>query len=273
MTLIFTILWLSTTAQVYHNDAGAREKAFIYRVQQIDEFIARFNNDENSFIRSVYKNKNIPFSVDRTKSVRSLFNYSGNWSEQDIAQFVTTVVNKNNPTYLSFTDNDWYADVTCFFETPKGTIPLQIHLRVSTNSIGSKWSIIAVKNYTATENISKPPEFTNNHHKYITPTSHNNDFISLSHVFEEKNDLNCYFERSFYKDKNQLAFFNAVLSNKIKFKYVSNVKYHFLQIPTYEFQVENYIRDGLNSGWLISRVDKVTEHTYTQHKNGLTTPK
>jgi hypothetical protein len=267
VTAILTLFSISTYSQVYNNDAGAREKAFIYRVQQIDEFMARFNNDENSFIRSVYKKQNVPYKVDRYKSIKSLFNFKGNWSEEDINQFIKSAENSKHPIYLSFTDQDWYADVTCQFSTSNGNVAIDIRLKISTNSVGSKWTIIGVKNYITTIYNTQLPAFTNNPHKYLTPTSHNNDFISLSHAFDDKVDMNCYFERSFFNDKTQLSFYNAVLSKKINFLYVSNIKYYFLQVPAYVFTVENYIRDSLNSGWLISKVEKVNETTKAQIRN------
>jgi hypothetical protein len=85
--------------------------------------------------------------------------------------------------------------------------------------------------------------------------------------------INCnfyYFEKSFFADKTNLSFYNAVLLNSIKFLHVSKVKYYFLQVPTYVVIVENFIRDSLNSGWLISRVDKADATSKSELINTLT---
>ena len=82
-------------AQVFTNDAGAREKHFIYEVKQIDEFFERFNDAPNSFLRSVYKARHIKFNIDRQQLIRSLFNDENKSLDSILkTQFISDVTRK-----------------------------------------------------------------------------------------------------------------------------------------------------------------------------------
>jgi hypothetical protein len=48
-------------------------------------------------------------------------------------------------------------------------------------------------------------------------------------------------------------------TNRLKFKYVSRVKFHFFQIDGWYFEITEFNRPGMNRGWLISTLIKLEE--------------
>ena len=80
-------------SQVYENSAGTREKLFVYKVKQIEEFFERFNDDPESFIRRMYKTYGVRYKIDRGKLIQSLFNYETNsWKQSTIDSFVNSAL-------------------------------------------------------------------------------------------------------------------------------------------------------------------------------------
>lgn len=263
---------LNLHSQVYTNDAGTREKHFIYEVKQIDEFFERFNNDTGSFIRKAYKNYKVKYNIDRTKLVKSLFNYeTKSWDLALIDSFVKDINASPVSGKLSFQAEGWYAEANCKFQYNGSVTDIPIILRISTDSRKrSKWVIAAVKSgvfkndstaaHTETGNTAKP--------RFINPASHANSFIELDKALNDKDNLAEYFEPSFFGRNHAGGFYNAVLNNQAKFLYVKDITYHFLQASRWIFTVEYFQRESLNAGWLINSLKRASETdkaTYLKH--------
>jgi hypothetical protein len=68
-----------------------------------------------------------------------------------------------------------------------------------------------------------------------------------------------YYLDRFYRP-DQLALFVAEVKNgNLKFESVKEVKFHFLQVPGWYFEVSYFNRNSDSSGWLISNMMKITE--------------
>ena len=244
-------------SQVFENDAGQREKLFIYKVKQIDEFFERFNNDTGSFIRRLYKQRGIKFKIDRPTLIRSLFNYvTQSWPNGAIDSFVKKALIVQMPSSGDYYGEDWFAEAICRFEYNSNTIDVPVILRTNTDrNKRSKWIITGVKQtifkssapLSITMRTSVPG-------KFISPVSHCNDFIELVNVFEDKQNLSAYFDQSFFQKNNATGFYNAILKNQIKFLHVKEIRYHFLQVNNYIFTVQHFERNSLNAGWLINNL-------------------
>ena len=268
-TLLLRTGWLSflflafnkLTGQVFVNDAGAREKHFVYEVKQIDEFFERFNNDSNSFIRREYESYHIKFNLSREQLIKSLFNYeSHSWDSTLINAFVASAVNINKPLLLDFYGDGWYAEANCKFEYNATVIEIPIILRIEADaSKRAKWVVAAIKpNVIRQEATIVPVADNGGKLKFINPASHANSFIELARAFEDKAHLSDYFDQSFFKRTNSIGFYNALLKGQIRFITVKDVKYHYLQVGSWIFTVENFQRKALNSGWLISHLKSAT---------------
>ena len=248
-------------AQAIVNDAGDREKHFIYEVKQIDEFFERFNDDSNSFVRKVYATYHIRYNLNRTKLIKSLFNYeTKSWSADEIDRFVNTATNPKHPVKLDFYSDNWYAEAQCKFQQNDGVIDVTLILKIDTDSMKrSKWMIAGVRSGSLKPNSEvsiKVPY--HNEGKFINPASHANNFIELDKALSDKENLSDYFDNSFFKGSYSAGFYEAIVNNQIKFLYVKDVKFHFLQMEKWIFTVEYFPREALNSGWLISSLKNVS---------------
>ena len=156
VTYIFCFHSVRVTAQAIVNDAGEREKHFIYEVKQIDEFFERFNDDNNSFVRKVYAKYHIRYNLSRASLIKSLFNYeTKSWNAEEIDRFVSTATNEHHPKKLDFYSSDWYAEAKCKFKQNENIIDITLILKIDTQSMKrSKWVIAGVKSNTLKTNYS-----------------------------------------------------------------------------------------------------------------------
>jgi len=259
-------------SQVISNNEGAKDKHFIYEVKEIDEFFERFNDDPNSFIRGVYKDRHVKFNIDRQRLIRSLFNYE-NMSRDSVMMnaFIADVTKKKKPIYLDFNGDNWYAELACRFKYNSSSIVVPVIMKIEmTPNKGSKWMIVAVGTSTLKSKIlvteMAPSRIKT---KFIPPTSHGTNFVSLKRAFEDKENLSSYFESFYFKKSNMLEFYNAVLNREIEFQDVIKIKYHFLLADKWVFTVENFPREALNSGWLINYIQRVSSPEMESYRNKL----
>jgi hypothetical protein len=259
-------------SQVYSNNEGANDKHFIYEVKEIDEFFERFNDDPHSFLRGVYKAHHVKFNIDRRRLIKSLFNNENKSLDSVmINKFISDVTKKNKPIYLNFYGGNWYAELTCKFRYNSSSIQIPVIMKVEvTQNKGSKWMIIAVGPSSLRSRI----EVTEMVHsktktKFISPTSHGTNFVSLKRAFEDKENLSSYFEAPYFKRSHMMEFYNAVLNHEIEFQDVTKIRYHFLVADKWIFTVENFTREALNSGWLINHLQRDSPSGIENYRNKL----
>lgn len=270
MLLIFIMSSAKASAQEFVNDAGEREKLFIAQVKQIEEFFERFNDDTASFIRSVYKSHNKPFTIERPKLIASLFNYEGReWRKSQIDSFVRNAIPVTMPTYDNWYGDDWYAEVLCKFNYNNSEINITLLLRLERDATNhAKWMIAGIKPNIIREALNPEQTIITRKIKkhFIHPASHGSNFIELMNAFNDKENLSDYFEKGFLQNDNGIRFYQALLNNRIAFQYVDIVKYHFLNVPGYIFQVEFFSRNTLNAGWLINKLILANDQAKDQYK-------
>ena len=248
-------------SQVISNNDIAEEKHFVYEVKEIDEFFERFNDEQGSFIRGVYKVHHVKFNIPRERLIRSLFNFE-NTSKDSVLinQFVSDLTKKKKPIYLDYYGDDWYAELSCKFKCNSSFIVVPVIMKIEmTQNKGSKWMIVAVGSSTLKSKIVVTEMAQSKiKTKILTPTSNGTNFVSLKRVFEDKENLSDYFESAYLKSSNMLEFYNAILNRDIDFLDVIKIKYHFLLAGRWIFTVEDFPREELNSGWLINHIEKVS---------------
>lgn len=212
------------------------------KVKQIDEFMKRFNMKE------------IPLLFQRGDSIQqkqynltALFDYNIIKSrKQDVKDFVSTCLEHN--IRIAFTDTTWKAIAHCNATYKGKTTEITLELRTQkVKDYIYKWVITG-----AHGKILELKPIKENPGLAISPVSNEVNFISLSHItsIEAANILN-------YKGKNtQLdelsVFFALVKSKQLSINHVSNLEYEFTIAPYYKFKVRNFIREAMNSGWLIA---------------------
>jgi len=266
---IFILFFNQVLKSQFTNNKQIREK-FNYEIIQLDEFIDRFNFDNDTKLLKYLANNYPDISIERKGFLITLFdNFDIDYHESLIKTFIDFVCDSANPQYLNFYNNGWYAEVNCIMELNQRVDTGKIILKNQfNNDSSSKWVITGVNS-----DILVLPE-SKDTMKIITPVSHGTDFITLYDVFKDGANIQNYIVDDYPID--ELTYFMTLIHyNKIKLKQVNKVTYHFLQIPGWAFTIDYYNRKELNSGWLISelsQMNNVDKENYVKEvlKNNLT---
>ena len=244
----------------FTNNEQIREK-FNYEIIQLDEFIQRFNFDNNTKLLKYLTNNYPDLSIDRKGFLITLFdNNKIHYQDSLINTFIDFVSDTTNPKYLNFYDHDWYAEVNCIIEYQHSIDTGKIILKNQfNNDFSSKWVITGI----STEILELPK--SKDSLKIISPVSHGTGFIALYDVFKDGANIQNYITKDYSPD-TLTYFISLMYFNKIKLREVNEVKYHFLQIPGWTFTVEYFNRKELNSGWLISGLMKMSNNEKGKYK-------
>lgn len=250
--LLFILFPLSSNAQL-RNDNVFEDlpEHLIYRVKQLDQFIARFNSNENA--EGIRINAAQASVEDRQKVLASLFDLEmlDQPEYKEKATRFIKEVSGSRIQNLSFYDNNFYATINCkvLYNNKKEQLTLTLVVEGSANN-GSHWVIKGARADFLGE--QKRRQDKNN---IIPPTNHEVEFVALIEIFNEKRDLNNYISGN--NGTSQLDQLNAILkSGNLKMLSTSTPTYHFLQIPGWLFTVDYFNRSSKNSGLLISNIQK-----------------
>ncbi|MEO1452040.1 MAG: hypothetical protein AAFV07_21085, partial [Bacteroidota bacterium] len=225
------------------------EENFLVEVKQVDEFIERFNFDQQTLVVK-YAAEHLPHvTLDRPSLILGMFNFENRiWSDTLVQSFIGQICDSTCPKFLNFLDEDWYAAVPCSVRYKD-----KIHIAYLTMQIqeeanhASKWTIRSVyAPFLALETET-------DRLKALNPISHATDFIGLSRALKDTNNLRNYLHRT-YTDDHVSLFMQAVKSGDLEFVQVNSISYHFLQIEGYIFVLRRFLRDSSNSGWLIDEL-------------------
>lgn len=239
------------------------ETLFAWEVKQVDEFIERFNNMDNTLIRQYSKKVDPLKELDREKLIKSLFNAENkNWDFNDVSNFINQVNNETEPVLLNFYDNDWYAKVDCSVrwkgKAEKATLILKIDGR---DNGSSKWVITGVQaNFLQPAMSSAKIQIPASQDTTISlnPMSHATDFMNLDLVTKDKQNIANYFKPSAGNNQLLAVFMNECLQNRLVIDKANSISYHFLQVDGWAFEIQQFNRQTKNSGWLINKLLKVT---------------
>jgi hypothetical protein len=77
--------------------------------------------------------------------------------------------------------------------------------------------------------------------------------MNLHKALEDPTHIEYYASQQYHPDYLTL-FFYLMKTNQLDFKAISTVKFHFLQIDHWYFELSYFNRDDTNSGWLISNL-------------------
>ena len=250
------------------------EEKFKYEVKELDEFIKRFNFEENILNFNniseeeliLEKKDSNNYIEERAMMLFMLFNLrDSNFTEESTSKFIEYCTSSDNNFQISYYDNDWYAEVICkfIFKEKEVKIPIVLNLQKGINN-GIKWVISSVNIKTLNLDINITDSL-----KFISPMNHELNFMDLYKVFNEHIDnIDQYYSNNHYLN-NLNSFTSLLKEGDLKFVEVEDIKYHFMQIPNWIFTVEYFNRMNTNSGWLISSLieenDIVTKVRYKKN--------
>lgn len=237
--------FLKSYAQTVFVDANAFR--FVLEVKQIDEFIERFNFEDETLLRTYFTEKFPEEEVTHEDLLRTLFDHEKpNWDIEIIQRFTRQVVENATSDRLAFLSENWYAEARCEILYNGKSESVVLLLQIEQAGLGaSKWVIRQID----ADFLQIPKEV--NSQKSLNPISHGTDFMGLDKAFSDHNNLRNYLNNGFAIDEMSV-FTHEVQKGKITFQQVNAITYHFLQVDNWIFTVDQYLRTGSNSGWLIS---------------------
>lgn len=245
------------------------EENFEWQVKQIDEFIDRFNNADYTPIRQFLKEQYDIETIDRLKLLKTLFNLEKAWNREQVVQFLLDVSRSGNsrsgktsskePPYLDFYDQNWYAALECqgLYRGKPQNFTLILSIQANEETGASKWVINSISADFLPDKDTADLAFTLNGKSLgshtLNPASFGTDFMALVEALADTANYKNYISHE-KANHTLLTFFDLLYQQQLVFQQVNHITYHFLQVPGWVFQVENFPRQTNNSGWLINQL-------------------
>jgi len=270
MTFIITMLLLLPVAVAQKNQQIGQvvydESLFYAEVKQVNQFFRRFNNEENAMgVRYADKAPEFRNNELRKPFLVSLFDRQGfSIPTETRDAFLKEVTNDKKPLYLDFFGDRWYAELTTTFLWNGEQRTILLYLKIESEHQGYKWVISNVE----------VPEFDKLYREvneeerigiFLHPMSHEIDFMNVSNAFQDVDKIGCYIGTNF-KPNHLSLFIDAMRKQNISFVSVNHVKFHFLQLDGWWFEINYLNRSDVNSGWLITNMLKISNKDYISLK-------
>jgi len=236
------------------------DESMLYaQTKQVNQFFRRFNAEENVLGKRTYNGDSTFRDLkSRKKYLNILFDtYNSSITTDEKNSFIDQVTNKKSPAFLDFHGNDWFAEVSASFMYKHEKVDIILYMKIERQNNGYKWVFSNVYFSRFNEFFSHVGD-TTNLKLFIHPLSHEVDFMNIHKVFEDPEKLDYYLDRYYRPDQLSL-FVSEIKNGNLKFESVKEVKFHFLQIPGWYFEVAYFNRNTNNAGWLISNMVKINE--------------
>jgi hypothetical protein len=264
--IISVILFYSTIGMLAQgsdnlllSDQGSAidEPNFFAETKQVNQFFRRFNGEENIKGVKLLPTDSLWHETNhRQKFINALFDENNQQITASLKKaFIHDVISSNSQDFLDFHGENWFGESEVKFDRGGTEVPVTLFMKLVSENLGSKW-IIADVAYNPYENLYKPDAESPS--RFLHPLSHELDFMNLDKVFQSNTHTGDYFYQGFSPDKLSI-FLYELNNNRLKFKYVSSVKFHFFQIEGWYFEITEFNRPGMNRGWLISTLIKLEE--------------
>lgn len=255
---LFILLFLVTAISVNGQNNSSMlvdEGVLNASTKQVNQFFRRFNGEESTKGEryyegdSDYRNHRL-----RGKFLSVLFD-SRNATMTDPMKdmFIRTVNDQNKPVFIDFHGNNWFAEVTTKFLYQGADVYITLFMNIEEENQGYKWVMSDVY-FPHFKNLFN--NSSGSASKFIHPMSHEIDFMNLIRVFNDRDNIELYIEKDHQLDFLSM-FLYEIKKGNLKYQSVTNLKFHFFQVPGYYFELSNFNRPGANSGWLISNLMKV----------------
>jgi hypothetical protein len=222
--------------------------------KQLNQFLRRFNGEEDEKGKRFYPgDKQYRNTKLRKKYFTILFDgANAGMTEQLKSEFTKNVLDKSDAV-LDFHGGNWFSEVQATFAFNGKEQTFTLFMEIEKDHLGYKWVISkvyaeALKPYFVRD--------TTRIGRFIHPMSHELDFMNLRKAFANSDSVSQFAVKRFIPDHLSVFLYELKKGNLV-FKSVSQVKFHFFQIDGWYFEVANFNRPGLNSGWLISNLVKL----------------
>ncbi len=227
--------------------------------KQVNQFIKRFNMEEDQYGKPLTKESKYYHNQEvRRKLLEQMFDVHNPRTNSNLKKyFIEDVTNPKHPFYLQFLDKNWFAEVSATFTKDGEEQYIIMYLTLEKAGLGSKWVISNVY-YNYTSSFFPEPDSNIAKKYFLHPQSHELDFMNLHKALDHPSHIQYYASSNFKPDYLTL-FFYLMKTGQLKFKEITNVKFHFFQVPNWYFELSYYNRSDTNSGWLISNLKYIKE--------------
>lgn len=239
--------------------AGGDESDLYAQTKQVNQFFRRFNNEEDHYGKRYYPGDEQYRSKEfRDTYLEILFDQESAFIQRSLKdEFIDHVMNTDGGLYLDFHGKNWFAELATTFEYYGNNENPILFLQLEQENLGYKWVITNVyfDMFLAKFNKGNPEKVKK---KFLHPLSHELDFMNLYKAFRDPVYVEYFTNQGFKPDYKTLLFYEVKLGN-MSFKDSGNLKFHFFQIEGWYFEVSYFNRPGPNSGWLISKLYKISD--------------
>ena len=259
LLLFFLILPIAVFTQSSIGSLTGDETSLYAQTKQVNQFFRRFNNEEDRFGVRYYPGD----SLYRENSFRNtylnmIFDQSGSFIDQDTKkEFIEEVTSSGSQKFLEFHGGSWFAEVASTFNYYGSKENMLLFLQLENENLGSKWVITNVY-FNRFLRLFYKGEESEIDNSFLHPMSHELDFMNIYKAFRDKNYVEYYASQTYQPDYLSLLFYE-IKNGNMSFVSVGQMKFHFFQIDGWYFELSYFNRPGNNSGWLISKLYKISD--------------
>lgn len=249
--ILFLFTFYELSAQQFGLDLN-KENELQKATKQVGQFFHRFNAEENPKGERIYEGDPLFRNSDIRKRYLEML-ISTNIEKTIKNDFISDVT-KKFPFFIDFHKPGWFAEVKASFDLDEKKELINLFLSIQHELIGSKWVITNIFSSSFYNYLTID---TNSWNKFIHPMSHELDFMNLNKIFQEDN-ITPYLKRDFQPDYLTIMAYEHKKGN-LKFQSIENVKFHFLQVPDWYFEINNLNPEKGHSGWMITRLMRMND--------------
>ncbi|MCD4697750.1 MAG: hypothetical protein K8S16_16115 [Bacteroidales bacterium] len=251
-----------TTQSMAQNSLGSLtgdERDLYAQTKQVNQFFKRFNNEEDRFGKTYNPDdENYRDNDFRLTYLNMLFDNQNPLISKELRkEFIKTVSNENEPIFLDFHGDLWFAELATTFTFNKTKETPILFLKLEAENLGYKWVITNVYFDKFLKHFNKGEKF-GIEKSFLHPMSHELDFMNIYKVFKDVKYSEYYADKSFKPDYKSILFYELKKGN-LTFESAGNLKFHFFQVDGWYFELSYFNRPGPNAGWLISKLYKISE--------------
>lgn len=239
------------------NDTGWEEEVFRASTKQVNQFFRRFNGEENpegqryqstskKYRDYKVRREYLPLLIDPAL-VQS--------QSQLVKSFFEQINDRKSPYFLDNHEDDWVAEVNCSFTYEGKPSPITLFMRLQPQGQGYEWVIEDVNASVIASRFDKDKSEAK---PFIHPMSHELDFMNLNKAFRPEINPESYTSDG-YEPHLLSVFLYELRTGRLAFQSVQSVRFHFFSPPGWYFEISEFNRPGMPSGWLISNLVEATE--------------
>ena len=222
------------------------------QTKQVNQFFRRFNGEESEKGDRYYpRDREYHSAKLRKKYLGILFDKDNPSIKSDLkVLFAKEVLDKE--VILNFHGGHWFSEVQTVFTMQGKDHTVTLFMELEKDHDGSKWVISKVFSELFEPYFKRD---TTRVGKFLHPLSHELAFMNFRKAFAS-DSVSQFAVKKFRPDYLSLFLYEVGRGN-LKFKSVTNQRFHFFQINGWYFEVSDFNRPGYNTGWLISNLVKI----------------